>query len=321
MDYAVTDFTQVDGLVEQVTRLQNTAFAEYEGAMEVDRQFMQWYLKRPGTAPTMSRVALDGDDVVSQVIVCAQPVQLGGETFHCGIIDSVATHPDHRKQGLARELMEQAHEAMMDEGLDAAVLYTNPDDHPYDFYSRLGYQERARASMLTGARPGESGCGAQPVDPAEHGVGIRALLDDYYIGHEGYSPMTEALWQWHKADAPAEPAVVAEQTGSGPIATATFAEAPIRIEGEQHQVSVAYDIAAQVMNEDAFGSLLSVAPREMICVILDDASPERQWAEALAFEPRVSEVSMVLPFSRDAEVALEDHGGPWYVMVESVVGV
>ncbi|MFW5867976.1 MAG: GNAT family N-acetyltransferase, partial [Armatimonadota bacterium] len=215
MHYEVTDFTQVKSLVKQVTRLQNKAFAEYEGAMEIDRAFIDWYLKRPGTDLTMCQAALDRGTVVSQVIVCAQPLQLGGETFRCGIIDSVATDPEHRKQGLARDLMERAHEAMMDADLDAAVLYTNPDDHPYEFYRRLGYDERARASMLIGARGGESGCGAEPVDAAAEGEGLRALLNEYYVGHEGFSPLSEELWAWHKVEAPAAPIVVAELTGSG----------------------------------------------------------------------------------------------------------
>lgn len=321
MTYTLTDYTQVDDLVAQVTRLQNVAFAEYEGAMEIGEAFIEWYLKRPGTELSMCPAALDGDTLVSQVIVCVQSLQLGGETLRCGIIDSVATDPAHRKQGLARSLMERAHDLMIEAGLEAAVLYTNPDDHPYHFYGRLGYEERARASMLIGARPGGSGCSADPVDPVEHSAGLRALLNDYYAGHEGFSPLTEELWRWHKIEAPAEPTVIAEMSGTAPVSTATFAEAPLRIEGQQHQISVAYDMAARVMNQDQFASLLSVAPRHMVGLILDDDSPERQWADALGFERRVSEVSMVLPFTREAEVALKEHGGPWYVMIESVVGV
>lgn len=322
MGHALSDFAEVPDLTEQVTRLQNLAFAEYEGAMEIDRAFMDWYLRRPGTDLRMCQAALTDDDrLVSQVIICEQDVQLGGAALRCGIIDSVATAPEHRRKGLARSLMERAHEAMQGGGLDAAVLYTNPDDHPYHFYARLGYEERARAAMLLGARPGASGCGAEAVDPSEHAEGLRRLLNDYYVVHEGFAPLSEGLWRWHKIDAPSEPTVVAELTGSGPISTATFADAPVRIEGDEHGVSMAYDVAARVMNEDEFGSLLSVAPREMVGLIVDDDAPERQWADALGFEPRVCEVSMVLPFSREARSALRDHGGPWYVMIESVVGV
>lgn len=321
MGYALSDFTGVADLAAQVMRLQNLAFAHYEGAMEVDQPWIEWYLGRPGTDLRMCQAALDGDTLVSQVIVCVQHLQLGGQTFRCGIIDSVATDPDHRRQGLARRLMERAHEIMQRDGLDAAVLYTNPDDHPFHFYGRLGYEERARASMLLGARPPQSGCSAEPVDPAEHAAGLCALLNEYFIGHEGFSPLTEELWTWHKVQAPVNPAVVAELTGRGPISAATFADARVRIEGREHTVSIAYDLAADVMNGDELVSLLSLAPREMIGLIVDDRAPERQWAGAIGFEPRVSEVSMVLPLTSDAQTAMRTHAGPWYVMVESVVGV
>lgn len=321
MGYVLTDFTEVPDLAAQVTKLDNSAFAEYEGAMAFDEAVSEWYLQRPGTVLEMCQAVLEGDTLVSQVIVCVQPLQLGGRMMNCAIVDSVATDPRHRKQGLARQLMERAHEAMQAAGLDASVLYTNPFDHPYRFYGRLGYQERARASMMIGASLSPSGCGAEPVNPAEEANSLRALLNDYYGSYEGFSPLSEEIWRWHKVASPVKPTVVAEMTGSGAVSTATFADAPVRIEGHDYTVSMAYDIAATVMNADAFESLLSLAPRDMLGLILDERSPEYGWAEALGLEPRVSEVSMVLPFSDDASAALQEHAAPWYVMMESVVGV
>ncbi|MGC9320209.1 MAG: GNAT family N-acetyltransferase [Armatimonadota bacterium] len=321
MDYELTDFTQVPDLVPQGTALTNAAFAEYEGAMEVSEEWTDWYLQRPGTDRELCQAALEDSRLVSQVIVCVQDLQLGGELLRCGIIDSVATDPGHRRQGLARALMGRAHEAMEDRGLDAAVLYTNPDDHPYRFYSRLGYRERARAAMLVGPRPDESGCGALPVEPADHRESLCDLLNEYYVGHEGYSPIGRELWRWHKLQAPSSPTVVAELTGTGAVATATFSEASVRIGGSEHTVSLAYDVAATVMNLDQYAGLLSTASHDRVAVLLDEDAPERRWAEDIGFEPQIAEVSMVLPLGRAASVALEEREGPWYVMVESVVGV
>ncbi|MEA3403465.1 MAG: GNAT family N-acetyltransferase [Armatimonadota bacterium] len=321
VDYELTDFAQVPDLVPQVTSLTNAAFAEYEGAMEVSEQWTDWYLQRPGTDPKLCQAALDDGKLVSQVIVCQQDLQLGGELLRCGIVDSVATEPGHRRRGLARALMERAHEAMQEADIDAAVLYTNPEDHPYRFYLRLGYRERARAAMLVGPWPAESGCGALPVDAAEHRAGLCDLLNEYYVGHEGYSPGCRELWRWHKLEAPSPPTVVAELTGAGPASTASFARASVRIGGRQHTVSLAYDIAAEVMNPEQYGGLLSTAPRETVALLLDEDSPERRWADDLGFEPQIAEVSMVLPLGREASLALQERSGPWYVMVESVVGV
>ncbi len=320
--YTLCDHTGVPELAAQVTRLSNLAFAEYEGAMTFSEGWTRWYLRRPGTDPRMSQAALDGDRLVSQVIVCAQPVRLGGELLRCGIIDSVATDPEHRRRGLARALMERAHEAMRDAALDAAVLYTNPDDHPYRFYRRLGYQTRAQGAMLLGPRPGESGCGPDPVDAAEHAAALRRLVNDYHADWDGFSPLDDELWRWHKLDPPGDgPALVAEMSGAGPIATATFARAPVRIEGTEHIASVAYDVAAEVMNAEQLGLLLSSAPEEYVLMVLDEATPERRWAGQLGLKPQVSEVAMALPFSRAGEAAMEARRVPWYVMIESVVGV
>ncbi len=322
MGCTLTDFTDVPDTAAQVMRLTNAAFAEYEGAMEVDEAWTAWYLRRPGTEPALCQAALDGDRLVSQVLVCVQELQLGGERTRCGIIDSVATYPDYRRQGLARALMERAHEALAAAGVEASVLYTNPAGHPYRFYERMGYLTRAQGAMFMGPRPGWGGCAPPPVDAAEHGAALRALLDGYFAGYEGYAPLDEALWRWHKLDPPGEaPTIIGEMTGAGPISTATFARADVKLPSGTRTVCVAYDLAADVMNADQVGSLLAAAPEETVLLILDEAAPECQMLGDLGLEREVGEVAMVLPFAGHVRDALADHRGPWYFMVESLVGV
>ncbi len=322
MGYELTDHSRIDDVVAQTTRLTNAAFADYEGAMEVDESWTEWYLQRPGTEPELCQVALDGDTVVAQVLVCAQPLQLGDGVLDCAIIDGVATHPEHRRQGLARQLMERAHEAMKERELAASVLYTNPEDHPYEFYRRLGYRERARGSLLVGPRPEGNRCAAEEVDATEHGGALRDLINDYYTGWEGFHPLDEAIWQWHRLDPPVGPAtVVAELAGSGAVSTVSFAHANLKLRTRTQAVAVAYDMAATVMNEDQVRSLLSSAPTEYVAMLVDNEAPERRWAESVGLQKQVSEVAMVLPLGREASTALEDHDPLWYVMVESVIGV
>lgn len=321
MEYTFTEFSEVPDLAAQAMRLQNLAFAEYEGAMAVDLPWMKWYLKRPGTDLSLCPAALAGDTLVSQVIVCIQPLQLGGALLQCGIIDSVATDPAHRRQGLARSLMERAHEGMQRTGLDAAVLYTNPEDHPYRFYERLGYEERARAAMMIGPRPGDSGHGPAPVEAGEYATALSDLTNRYHAAHEGYSPLGEDLWRWHKVEPPNPPTVVAELEGSKVVATASFAPATLSVRSSERAVSVASDLAATDMSAERMEALLSSAPADFVAVLLDDRAPERPMVEGLGLTPEVAEVSMVFPFSDAARRALEERSGPWYVMVESVVGV
>ncbi len=332
--YELCDHTRVPDLVAQFVELSNVGFAEYEGAMQFDEDWSAWYLQRPGTDPRLCQAALSGEQMVSNVLVAVQPLQIGGDLLTCGIIDSVATHPDHRRRGLARALMERAHQAMQQvTAVDAAVLYTDPAGHPHQFYQRLGYETRAQASLLTGSRPpvarsfSEGGqVDQEPLEPAapeDAGQPLFDLLNEFFSEHEGYCPMDSRLWRWHKCErVAANPVtVVVEEAGGVPVATATFAEAELLLAGERRPVSIAYDVAAKELSADRLARLLAAAPREQVAMILDRESAEHQLAVDVGLEPRVGEVSMILPFSERARAALSAKSGPWYPMIESIIGV
>ncbi len=325
-DYRFVDHTQVRDLIEQVTILEAVAFAEYEGAPTFDESFTEWYLRRPGSTARLGVAALDDGQMVAVVLVAIQSVQLGGKVLDCGIIDSVATHPEHRRQGLARKLMEMAHEKMRVAGADAGVLYTNPEDHPYEFYRRLGYQTRAICQMMEGKRPAENGAlMVRAAGAVEHEV-IARMLNEFYSAHEGYAPMSAELWEWHKVARPLGMEVlllVAEADGK-PVATCTYAEVPILLKGETVTVAALSDFAYDADacdGADALMSLLVAAPQgTVVCLVDKEDSLSEHYREA-GFTKVVSEVSMVLPFSKAAHEAMENKSGPWYVMVESVIGV
>lgn len=58
---------------------------------------------------------------------------------------AVATHPDHRGKGLCRQLMEQAHRVLRQQGYTAALL--RPADAGLRrMYGKLGYREASRVS-------------------------------------------------------------------------------------------------------------------------------------------------------------------------------
>ncbi len=326
MDYTFVDHTQVRDLIEQVTMLEAVAFAEYEGAPTFDESFTEWYLRRPGSTAKLCVAALDDEQMVSVVLVAIQPVQLGGKVLDCGIIDSVATHPQHRRQGLARKLMEMAHEQMRVAGADAGVLYTNPEDHPYPFYQRLGYQTRAICRMMEGRRPAENGTlTVRAADAVEHEM-IARMLNQFYSAHEGYAPLSAELWEWHKVARPIamEPLLLVAEADGKLAATCTYAEVPVLLRGETVTVAVLSDFACEADacdGAEAVMSVLAAAPRENVMCLVDEADPLADLYAAAGFEKAVSEVSMVLPFSKAAYEAMANKCGPWYVMVESVIGV
>ncbi len=325
-DYRFVDHTQVCDLTQQITLLEAVAFAEYEGSPTFDEDFTEWYLRRPGSTADLCVAALDDEQMVSVVLVAIQPLQLGGKLLDCGIIDSIATHPQHRRQGLARKLMEMAHAKMRLAGADAAVLYTNPEDYPYRFYQRLGYQTRAVCQMLEGARPAAKGpLRVRPAQALEHQA-IAGMLNRFYSAHEGYAPLNAELWEWHKVARPLgmEPLLLVAEAAGEPAATCTYAEVPVLLKGETVTVAALSDFAYDAeacQAAEALVSLLATTPQGTVVCLLDKEDPLAELYEKAGFTKAVSEVSMVLPFSKAAHEAMAAKSGPWYVMVESVIGV
>ncbi len=321
MGYRFVTHEEVPRLAEQLAELSNIAFAEYEGAPAVDADFIRWYLQRPGCTPQLCGAALYGDKLVSNVLVALQKINIGGEYVLCGIIDTVATHPEHRRRGLARRLMEMAHERMQAEGAEAAVLYTNPAHHPYQFYQRLGYVTRAQAALLTGPRP--RACPVYIVRPLlpEEVVAGRELVMAKYARYEGFAQLEENLWRWHREERPASlPALFvgafrAEQL----VGAAALAAASVLLTGQQQPVTVVSDIVYE--SQECLRALLAAAPCETLMALCDVQAPEHEALQQLGLNSALGEVAMACPFTERARELLRRPPLYWYVMVESVVGV
>ncbi|MGD8239408.1 MAG: GNAT family N-acetyltransferase [Armatimonadota bacterium] len=318
MPYRISTHADAGDIIDQLVELGRAAFAQYEGAPSMDAEAKRWFLSRPGCEPGRCLVALDGSAVVANVIVTVQDVRLGGELLRCGIVDGVATHPAHQRKGLARELMTRAHEAMVADALDAALLYTNPDGHAYRFYEKLGYVTRARLALLVGDRPGSAPPPGMREMRPDDAPEIRDLVNSAHAGHDGFAPTDDALWRWHRIDRPANrPAHTRVIADGGRIsATAAFGDMEILLDAERKRLSVAFDLAGP----DAI-ELLGAAPTSDVALLLDERAPEVQRCLDMGLQRRVGEAAMVLPFTDRARAALERPPRPWYVMVESVVGV
>jgi predicted N-acetyltransferase YhbS len=321
MNYRLVTHAQVPRLSAQLASLSNLAFAEYEGAPQVDESFIDWYLQRPGSTPELCVAALYGDELAANVLVALQPLNIGGEFILCGLVDTVATHPDHRRQGLARKLMDMAHELMRQHGALASVLYTNPANHPYQFYSRMGYFTRAQAGMLTGTRPAPPQTSTVRPMAAGEATAVRALINHHYSGYEGFTPVDDALWHWHREQRPAsmpDQIIVAEVDGKL-VGTATLAEVEVLLGEAKSKVTVLSD--AVYPDLSCFREMLSLAPQEKLMSLQALDAPERRDLEQLGFVTSVGEVSMILPFDDRVLGLMHNPLRPWYVMVESVVGV
>ncbi|MGE5532534.1 MAG: GNAT family N-acetyltransferase [Bacteroidota bacterium] len=320
MNYRLVTHAQVPRLSAQLASLSNLAFAEYEGAPQVDEAFIDWYLRRPGSTPGLCIAALYGEQLVANVLVALQPLNIGGEFILCGLVDTVATHPDHRQQGLARRLMDMAHELMREHGALAGVLYTNPANHPYQFYSRMGYYTRAQAGMLTGTRPTPCGeCTVRPMAVGE-AAAVRSLINDHYSSYEGFTPLDEALWHWHRDSRPANmpDQIIVAEAGGALVGTAALADVEVLLGETKSEVTVLSD--AVYPDVACLREMLSLAPQEKLMSLQALDAPEREDLEQLGFVTSVGEVSMILPLDGHVKHLMHNTLRPWYVMVESVVG-
>lgn len=321
MDYQFVSCSAAPDYCAQLAALSNAAFAEYEGAPEVDADFLAWYLRRPGSSADLCVAALHGDRLVSTVLIAIQTLHLGGEPLRCGIIDTVSTYPEHRQRGLAHHLMEMAHERLQALGAEAAVLYTNPENHPYHFYARLGYQTRARASFLAGTRPAPAGrYTVRPAADAE-AAAIREMVNATYGAYEGFARLDDALWDWHRVSRPtALPLTLLVATEDDRVrGTLAIARSELLLHGERQILGFVSD--AVYPDRECLQDLLAAAPERALAALHDCRAPQAADLEALGLHGQLGEVAMVLPFTERATRLLANPSTPWYVMVESVVGV
>ena len=85
-------------LAEGIYGLAALAFGQYPGVLRPSRAHRQWYVCRPGMDRDLSRAALYGEQLVGNVFVTRTMMWLGGTLCDVGIIDTVMTHPDHRRR-------------------------------------------------------------------------------------------------------------------------------------------------------------------------------------------------------------------------------
>jgi hypothetical protein len=259
---------------------------------------------------------------VSNVLVAVQELQIGGRLLRCGIIDTVATDPAHRRKGLARRLMEDAHRRLVAEGCEAAVLYTNPDGMPHRFYQTMGYLPRAIAGALMGpggaGRPGR----AQQLEDGG-GEEARDLVNRFYAGYDGFAPLTDELWAWHRVNRPTDMPIetVGVRHGARLKAVGTYACVPLLLGGKTELVAVLCDFACEGEVDDCLDEILAAAPHPRVMAFWDVADDVYGALRARGYQVAVREASLILPFTEMAREAAQDRTRPWYCMVESLVGV
>lgn len=335
-DYSIRDHSELGDVSSELAALAKQCFAEYDGVLEPTPEFMAWYLQRPGLAPESCFVVLHDGKIVSNVFVTILKLRLGGQLLDVGMVDSVMTHPSHRRRGLARRVIEKAIGFMDERRLDASVLYTVPDQPPYHFYKRLGYRDHvhitflslgAGEAILPDVRDGGNGAFAvRRAGPADRDAIIEAL-NDRYASYDGYSPLDSASWAWRREERPSclpVEVLVAEDRGRF---TGVAAVAPMRLvaKGRVESSYLVTDVvlppgqaAGQVLD-----ALLAATPGDVRRVFLSGAcnTNDNDLWRAAGFSPMLGDAAMILPLSDAGHAALAEEPPNWYVLTESVVGI
>ncbi|MBI3945119.1 MAG: GNAT family N-acetyltransferase [Armatimonadetes bacterium] len=311
----------------ELADLFNATFGEYEGMVPATAETMAWYIRRPGLGEGHSFLALAGQELAASTFVTAARVVFGGETVACGIIDSVMTRPRWRRRGIATALLERAVDEMRREGLGASLLYTLEGSGGHRIYSRLGYRERAVAHYYHAdavpAAPPEPGL--RPARPDEEEA-VRARLNAWLGGCDGYVPLDDALWRWRRRERPRimPSTLFVLDAPDGIAGTGALCATRVSIGNQPVDLAIFTDVAgadAAAQRRVLYGLLERVPPGYGVGLLAGSHDPVLPALAAQLGMARYEEVAMTLALTAAGEAALSRPPRGWYTLGESLIGV
>ena len=309
---------------QDLCHLNALTFTAYHGVLLPTVESMRWYRTRPGMEPGICQAALCGDELVSSLFVTLAATRLGGETLKCGFIDTVMTHPAHRRRGLASALLERALAEMRAAGAEASILYADhdvPSMPPQKMYEGLGYCVHELVDRFVGRAPQ-----APAHDPAlmiPPDVEAREAFETALSRRDGWVEMDDALWGWRRVLRPPQYPAKLYRTIDGGLCA--LCSGDLMSEGEARTASVLSDLVLPEgpKADDALAAMLSAAPGgatiTALCPRSDVGMGQR--LEGLGFRRVAVEAAMVLPLTQRAAELPRAGARSWYVAVESVIGV
>ena len=141
--------------------------------------------------------ALYEGELVANVLVAIQTCTWAS---CCAAESSTKPHPDHRKHGLARALMEDAHRLMQDRMKPLSCTRTRTGIPTGSTSVSVTFRRRWELPYPADAlrKPARAAEEATVADERD-----TCLLDEHYRCW-GYAPMVDDLWRWHRRERPAE---------------------------------------------------------------------------------------------------------------------
>ncbi len=310
-------------------RLTAIAFAAFAGVVQPSPAKTAWYLARPGMDRDLSGVIVCAGEIASSVYVTRLRFAVGGQPFQMAMIDTVVTHPDFRRRGMARRLLQRALDGARAAGLDGVSLYTVPQTLPFAIYTRLGFRPYRQSMVWT-----EKGASSLPAGAAtvrslrdEEENTVRDLVRRFNAGRDGFVPLDDTLWRWRKHQRPPHmPADVRTAwDGSRLVGTVTLCPVELVSAGgpARHVYLTDLGLADDASDEAVLSSLLATRTSRDRYISLageNDAALAVLFSR-LGFVATPGEMCLIYPLQEALQQALARSERPWYVLPESVVGV
>ena len=128
------------GMTEQLKALWKNVFGD------TDEYISLFFEKR--FTPSQCVAAISGGKVVGMLFLLPFDLVCGNERYSGRYIYAVATHPDHRRQGIREAMLSFAHKKAASEG--AALSALVPANDPlFDYYRKRGFETEFYKKQLT----------------------------------------------------------------------------------------------------------------------------------------------------------------------------
>ncbi|HPZ39789.1 MAG TPA: GNAT family N-acetyltransferase [Candidatus Atribacteria bacterium] len=326
--YKLSRGLEVKNIVEELLYLHSLSFGAYPGVLPTSRDFLEWYIERPGLGLENILLFLYEDKVVSSLFLTLSHIYLEGELTPVGIIDTVMTHPDYRRRGLASALLKEAEKIMAEKECRMGYLYTVPESPQFYLYQRLGYVDFKRIFHLQrekGEKPFYDREGKE--SPHQR---VREFLNQNLSSYNGFVYFSEEQWMWRKAKRPVclpTKLISLQDENNHLLATLTITEGEITTDKDSEPIiylSDWYGINQEAKEKVLVKSLRLVGEeRKIDCLSSPDNREEWKILLRYNFRPVIPESAMLHPLDEDIQqkITTIDSKRPWYPLIESIVGV
>jgi ribosomal protein S18 acetylase RimI-like enzyme len=127
---------------EEIRTTLNLAFRDHWGSTPLDEKAWEHRVRGTGMRLDMSYIALADDEVVAACLNGHFPDDQKVTGRLDGIIQTLGTHPDYRKRGIASALIETSCQRFFEEGWDHAILGVDSENPTGAFrlYQGLGFE-------------------------------------------------------------------------------------------------------------------------------------------------------------------------------------